>query len=192
MLKRKINIPLILQIISVVMVFESLFILAAVLVSVVYNEDITLQFLKSFVTVFGLGVTLNLLTRKQNRVEPTLKESILIVAVSWVVLGIFGTFPYLFTHSIPSFTNAFFESISGFTTTGSSILTDIEILPKSILFWRAETHWVGGMGVIVLVVAIMPFLKINGIQLFNSETSNVADEKITTRIKYVARNLWLV
>ena len=192
MSKRKINISLIFQIISVVMVFESLFILAAILISLIYQETITIQLFKSFLAVFGLGVGLNLLTRKQHKVEPTLKESILIVALSWVVLGTFGTFPYLFTHSIPTFTNAFFESISGFTTTGSSILTDIEALPKSILFWRAETHWIGGMGVIVLVVAIMPFLKINGIQLFNSETSNVADEKITTRIKYVARSLWLV
>ena len=86
----------------------------------------------------------------------------------------------------------FFESFSGFTTTGSSILADIEALPKSILFWRSETHWIGGMGIIVLVVAIMPFLKIHGIYLFYSEASNVDNEKISTRIRKVARNLWLI
>ncbi len=174
------------------MVFESLFILAAVIISIYYHETITLQIGLSFVAVFGIGIGLNILTRKQNKVEPALKESVLIVSLSWLALGLFGTLPYLFTRSIPIFTDAFFESISGFTTTGSSILTDIEALPKSILFWRAETHWIGGMGVIVLVIAIMPFLKINGIHLFNSETSNVANEKVSARIKQVARHLWFV
>ncbi len=192
MLKRKINIGLILHLISIVMVFESLFLLAAVIISFANKEAITTQITMAFATVFSLGVVLNLLTRKHHKVEPSLRESVLIVTLSWLALGLFGTFPYLFTHSITTFTDAFFESISGFTTTGSSILTDIEALPKSILFWRAETHWIGGMGVIVLVIAIMPFLKINGIHLFYSETSNVANEKVSARIRKVARNLWLV
>ena len=107
-------------------------------------------------------------------------------------MGLVGTIPYLLTHSIPSFTNAFFESFSGFTTTGSSILSDIEALPKSILFWRAETHWIGGMGIIVLVIAIMPFLKIHGLYLFYSEASSIDNDKMSTRITKVARNLWFI
>lgn len=192
MLKSNINRLLILHFISIVMVFESLFMLLPVLISIYYKEPFTTQLFYAFSSTLISGLILNILTRKQRKVEPGRNESILIVSIGWLILGLIGTLPYLFTKTIPNFTNAFFESISGFTTTGSSILEDIEALPKCILFWRAETHWIGGMGIIVLVVAIMPFLKINGIYLFHSETSNIADEKITTRIRKSARNLWLV
>ena len=112
--------------------------------------------------------------------------------MGWIILALVGSFPYLVTGTIPRFVDAFFESMSGFTTTGSSILVDIEALPKSILFWRALTHWIGGMGIIVLVIAIMPFLKITGMQLFSSEASVVVEEKVSTKIRYVARNIWLI
>ena len=192
MIKAKINFFLLLHFVSLVMVFESIFILFSVVVALIYKEStVTNLFYTFLVTLIG-GIILNILTKKQRGEEPTRKESFIIVSISWVILGLVGTVPYLVTQSIPHFTNAFFESISGFTTTGSSILSDIEALPKSILFWRAETHWIGGMGIIVLVVAIMPFLQINGIYLFYSEISSVTDEKISTKIRYAARNLWLV
>ncbi|WP_319479339.1 potassium transporter TrkG [uncultured Draconibacterium sp.] len=188
----KINIALILHIISIVITFESLFMLFALIVSFIYKESVFTDLSHTFLITFVLGVALNLLTKKQRHVEPSLRESFIIVTLAWVVMALVGTLPYLLSGSIPNFTNAFFESISGFTTTGSSILADIEALPKSILFWRAETHWIGGMGIIVLVVAIMPFLKINGIYLFYSEVSSVATEKVSTRIRKVARRLWLI
>lgn len=188
----KINTALIVHIISIVITFESLFILFAVLVSFLNKERILSDLMHTFLTTLSLGIVLNLATRKQRHVEPSLRESFIIVTLAWFVMALVGTLPYLLTGSIPNFTNAFFESISGFTTTGSSILADIEALPKSILFWRAETHWIGGMGIIVLVVAIMPFLKINGIYLFYSEVSSVATEKVSTRIRKVARKLWLI
>lgn len=192
MFKVKINLFLILHFVSIVMVFESLFMLLSVAISIFYKETITANLFYAFLVAFVSGLVLNVFTRNQRKVEPNRKESIIIVSIGWFILGLIGTFPYLFTQSIPEFTNAFFESISGFTTTGSSILAGIEAMPKSILFWRAETHWIGGMGIIVLVVALMPFLKINGIYLFNSETSKVPDEKISIKIKYLARSLWLV
>lgn len=188
----KINIALILHIISIVITFESLFMLFAVFVSFIYHEDISSDLVKTFLYVCISGISMNILTRKQRHIEPSLRESFIIVTLAWIVMALVGTLPYLLSGSIPNFTNAFFESISGFTTTGSSILNDIESLPKSILFWRAETHWIGGMGIIVLVVAIMPFLKINGIYLFYSEVSSVTTEKISTRIQKVARQLWLI
>lgn len=188
----KINPFLILHFVSIVMVFESLFMLIAVFISLIYNETITSKLFIAFLTTSSIGLILNVLTGKNRRVEPTKRESFIIVSFSWILLGLIGTFPYLITQTIPQFTNAFFESVSGFTTTGSSILADIESLPKSILFWRAETHWIGGMGIIVLVVAVMPFLNINGLYLFYSETSSVSDEKISTKIRKTARNLWLV
>ncbi len=192
MFNSRINLALILHIVSLTMVFESLFMLFAVFVSMIYHETTTSELFLGFVATFTGGAILNLLTRKQRKAEPGRKESFIIVTVSWLALGLIGTIPYLVTHSIPNFVNAFFESVSGFTTTGSSILADIEAMPKSILFWRAETHWIGGMGIIVLVVAIMPFLKINGVYLFNSETSSAVEEKISVKIRYVARNLWLI
>lgn len=192
MFKAKINFLLLLHFISLVMVFESLFMIFAVVVAIIYKESTVYQLFYTFLVTLGAGVILNILTKQQRGEEPTRKESFIIVSISWVILGLIGTVPYLVTQTIPHFTNAFFESISGFTTTGSSILADIEALPKSILFWRAETHWIGGMGIIVLVVAIMPFLQINGIYLFYSEISSVTDEKISTKIRYAARNLWLV
>ncbi len=188
----KTNYLLILHFISIVMVFESLLILLPIIVSIIYREGTTLHLFYSSVIILIPGIALNLLTRNIRNIEPGRKESIIIVSIAWFVLGFFGTFPYLFTGAIPHFTNAFFESISGFTTTGSSILADIEVLPKSVLFWRAETHWIGGMGIIVLVVAVMPFLNITGMYLYQSETSSAAEERIAVRIRYVARNLWLI
>ena len=192
MFKAKINPILIIHFLSIVIAFESLFMFLAVFVSAAYRETITEKLLFASLFTFLSGVALNVLTKSQRRVEPSRKESFFIVSISWFILGLIGTIPYLVTSAIPDFVNAFFESISGFTTTGSSILADIEALPKSILFWRAETHWIGGMGIIVLVVAIMPFLNINGIYLFYSEISSVTDEKISTKIRYAARDMWLV
>jgi trk system potassium uptake protein len=115
------------------------------------------------------------------------KEAYLTVTLSWLALSIFGCIPYLISGAIPSFINAFFESVSGFTTTGSSILTDIESLPKSILFWRSLTHWIGGIGIIVLVIIVMPSLQIGGYHLFSMESS--FQEKIKPRISTMGQQL---
>ncbi len=115
------------------------------------------------------------------------KDAYLTVSLSWFFIGLVGSLPYLFSGAIPSFVNAFFESVSGFTTTGSSILTDIESLPKSILFWRSLTHWIGGIGIIVLVIIVMPNLKIGGYHLFTMESS--LQEKISPRANQVGIRL---
>lgn len=188
----KINSALLLHFVSIVMVFESIFMLIAVILSYSYRESIAPRMLLAFGITVLSGIGLNVLTHKQRHHEPNIRESFIIVSLGWIIMGLVGTIPYLITQSIPSFTNAFFESFSGFTTTGSSILADIEVLPKSILFWRAETHWIGGMGIIVLVIAIMPFLKIHGIYLFYSEASSLDTDRISTRITKVARNLWFI
>ncbi len=108
------------------------------------------------------------------------------------MISLFGALPYLISRSIPRFVDAFFESVSGFTTTGSSILTDIEILPHGILFWRSMTHWIGGMGIIVLAVAVLPFLRIEGVFLFNNEASSILQDKFHPRITSVAKRLWII
>lgn len=192
MSRYNVSLNLVVHFVSLVIFFEGLFMLFTVVVSLIYHETITGQLLATSITAIFTGLILYVLSKKHNRPDPSRKEGLFIVFICWFVLGLVGTTPYLFTHSIPRFADAFFESISGFTTTGSSILEDIEILPKSILFWRAETHWIGGMGIIVLFLAVIPFLDINGINLFYSEISSVSSEKITSKIKDTARSLWLI
>jgi trk system potassium uptake protein TrkH len=118
------------------------------------------------------------------------READIVVFLTWILLSLFGSLPYLFSQAIPSFVNAFFESVSGFTTTGSSILTDIESLPKSILFWRSFTHWIGGIGIIVLVIIIMPGFRMGGYQLFSLESS--LQEKMKPRIRSVGKRLLMI
>jgi trk system potassium uptake protein TrkH len=118
------------------------------------------------------------------------KEGFAIVTLGWFFFSIFGSLPFLISGYIPSFTNAFFETMSGFTTTGASILTNIEALPHGILFWRSLTHWIGGMGIIVLSIAILPFLGIGGMQLFKAEVPGPVADKLTPRITETAKILW--
>lgn len=118
------------------------------------------------------------------------KEGFAIVTLGWIFFTIFGSLPFLISGYIPSFTDAFFETMSGFTTTGASILTDIEALPHGILFWRSLTHWIGGMGIIVLSIAILPFLGIGGMQLFKAEVPGPVADKLTPRITETAKILW--
>ncbi|WP_372775970.1 TrkH family potassium uptake protein [Mangrovibacterium sp.] len=192
MIKRKINILIVTHIISIIIMFEGLFMIPALLVSLYYKESISADLIRAILLTLCIGAVLNITTRKYRQAEPGVRESLVIASAGWVILALIGSFPYLVSGTIPHFVDAFFESMSGFTTTGSSILADIEVMPKSILFWRSLTHWIGGMGIIVLVIAIMPFLKITGMQLFSSEASVVVEEKVSTKVRYVARNIWMI
>lgn len=187
------------QIINFSIVFKvvsrNLFILAgallmALVVAFIYSESY-LPFILSFTISVTLGLILQILTRKQStNIVVSRRDAYLTVSISWFIIGVIGSLPYMFSNSIPSFTNALFESVSGFTTTGASILTDIESLPKSILFWRSLTHWVGGIGIIVLVIIIMPSLHIGGYNLFTLESS--LQEKIQPQIKSIGHRLLLI
>ena len=107
-------------------------------------------------------------------------------------MALSGSLPYVMTKAIPDFTNAFFETMSGYTTTGASILNDIESIPKGVLFWRSLTHWIGGMGIIVLAIAILPLLGIGGMQLFAAESPGPSADKLKPRITDTAKRLWLI
>ncbi len=189
---RRLNIFIIIHLISLIILFESVFMLLALMVSFIYVEKVELHFLEAFLISIAIGGFLFYITRHEKHIEPTPRESMAVAVFGWVSMSLIGTLPYLTTGTIPLFVNALFESISGFSTTGSSILIDIEVLPKSILFWRALTHWIGGMGIVVLVVAIMSYIKSSGMQLFSNEASVVVDEKISSRIKTVARQAWYI
>mgnify|MGYP000285978363 FL=1 len=120
------------------------------------------------------------------------KEGYLIVTFGWLILSITGMLPYLLSGAIPTVSDAFFETISGYSTTGSSILTNIEAMPKGILFWRSATHWIGGMGIIVLTIAILPLLGIGGMQLFMAEAPGPSADKLHPRITDTAKRLYLI
>ena len=120
------------------------------------------------------------------------KEGYLIVTLGWLILSITGMLPYLLSGAIPTISDAFFETISGYSTTGSSILQDIEAMPKGILFWRSATHWIGGMGIIVLTIAILPLLGIGGMQLFMAEAPGPSADKLHPRITDTAKRLYLI
>lgn len=120
------------------------------------------------------------------------REGYLIVSLSWLVMTIFGMLPYLLSKEIPTVYDAIFETLSGLTTTGASILTDIEAMPKGLLFWRSMTQWIGGLGIIVLTVAIFPLLGIGGIELFVAESPGPTSDKVHPRISETAKRLWYV
>ncbi|HAH36693.1 MULTISPECIES: TrkH family potassium uptake protein [unclassified Algoriphagus] len=120
------------------------------------------------------------------------REGYLIVALSWVFMTLFGMLPFILSAEITSFHDALFETMSGLTTTGASILTDIEAMPKGLLFWRSMTQWIGGLGIIVLTVAIFPLLGIGGIELFVAESPGPTSDKVHPRISETAKRLWYV
>jgi len=160
----------------------------------IYYDDqnhINTFLLCSLITI-SFGFLLRFLTKDEKNAEIKKRDGYLIVVSGWLCMTFFGTLPYLLTESIPSFTDAFFETMSGFTTTGSTILDEIESLPKSILFWRSMTQWIGGMGIIVLTIAILPLLGIGGMELFVAEAPGPTKDKIHPRIKETAKRLWII
>ena len=132
------------------------------------------------------------MTCKNKETSLSKREGYLIVVLGWIVICLFSAIPYLSYQGIGSVTDAIFESMSGLTTTGATILTDIEILPKSLLLWRSMSQWIGGMGIIVLTVAIFPLLGIGGVELFVAESPGPTSDKIHPRIKETAKRLWLI
>ncbi|MBK8050463.1 MAG: TrkH family potassium uptake protein [Anaerolineales bacterium] len=118
------------------------------------------------------------------------RDAFAIVSLGWILISAFGTLPFLLSGSIPNFTDAFFETVSGFTTTGATILPDIEAVPHGVLFWRSTTHWMGGMGIIVFSLAVLPFLGVGGMQLFKAESAGPKTDKLTPRVTQTAKILW--
>lgn len=158
--------------------------------AVYYNDGMILIF-----SVLAAGLFLLSFTTKLYRETPselTIREGFLIVTLSWLVLALFGSIPFVASGYISGYIDAFFETVSGFTTTGATILTDIERLPKSLLVWRNMTQWLGGMGVIALAVAIFPFLGVGATQLFRAEVPGPTKDKISPRISETAKILWWV
>ena len=159
-------------------------------ISSYYAESVAVRY--SFLFAGGLAVVFALLLRWLTRgpVNLSRRDGFGVVTFGWLTVTIFGSLPYLFSGVIEHPISALFETMSGFTTTGASVLTDLESLPRSIHFWRALTNWFGGMGVLVLCVAILPFLGVGGMQIFRAEMPGPSKDRLTPRITTTAKLLW--
>jgi len=185
------NLRIIVHIMGLLLLCNGGFMLLAALVSGIYKDGATLDLSMAAIVTLLVGIMAMFYTRG-HRKEVKRKEGYVIVTFGWVVMILSGVLPYIFSGVIPSVTDAFFETISGYTTTGASILNDIEVLPKGILFWRSLTHWIGGMGIIVLAIAILPILGIGGMQLFAAEAPGPGGDKLHPRITDTAKRLWFI
>ena len=161
------------------------------ILSFVYKDGITADLINSGILVSTIGFIILFLSRDHDK-QINKREGYLVVVLGWVFMIFSGTVPYLLTGTIDGFSNVFFETTSGFTATGATIIKDVEVLPEGILFWRSITHWLGGMGMIVFAIAILPLLGIGGMQLFSAESPGLNTDKLHPRITDTAKRLWLI
>lgn len=186
-----INIRLIIKFIGILIMMLSGFMLLSLPWSYHYGEtDAIRAILVSASITFASGFLAVMLTRRHDHRNIGKKEGYIIVTLTYVCISFFGALPFYLSGYIPVFSDAFFESTSGIATTGATILIDIEALPKGLLFWRSMTHWVGGMGIIVLTLAILPILGVGGMQLFVAEVPGTTPQRLHPRITQTAKRLW--
>jgi len=178
------------HVVSLILVALGAGLAAATAIAAGYGDGDFVAFVASTIIVVAAG----LLGRRDTRLERdiSVREGYAVVSLSWLAIGVFGALPYLFTGVIDSPVQALFESVSGFTTTGATVFSDIESLPHGILFWRNFTQWIGGMGIIVLGIAVLPFLGVGGMQLFRAEVPGPTPERLQPRITQTAKLLWYV
>ncbi len=186
------HIRIITRFIATLILFLGLSMAGPLLVAFLSKDSSIYAFLFSLIITSLTGLVLLVCTRNPESTQLNHRDGVAIVTLGWVMAGLFGTLPYILSGTIPDFTNAYFESISGFTTTGASILSDIEALPEGILFWRSLTQWLGGMGIIVLSIAILPYLGVGGMQLYKAEVPSPVVDKLKPRISETAKTLWKV
>ena len=192
MSKQLINKAVVLNVVGTLIIITGFLMAIAIPFSFYYDDGMQGVFIQSTIITLIIGLLTKYLTRKKKSDEVKKREGYLIVAIGWIAMIICSAIPYLLSGAFNGITNVFFETISGLTTTGSSILDDIEKMPKSILFWRSMTQWIGGMGIIVLTIAILPLLGVGGMELFASEAPGPTKDKIHPRIKETAKRLWLI
>ena len=187
----RINHKIIINLFGVLLLFNSGFMFLSTLVSLYFSDGVTLEFFLAGMIVFVIG-SIFFFSTKNNVQQIQKKEVFIIVTFGWLLMICSGMLPFIFTDSIPQMSHAFFETSSGYTATGASVVENIENLPESILFWRSTTHWIGGMGIIVLAVAILPLLGVGGMQLFSAETPGPSGNKLHPRITDTAKRLWYI
>jgi trk system potassium uptake protein TrkH len=181
---------LVLRIEGFMLLMEGFFMLLTLPVTYLYRGLYVFSMPFSALITLLTGVILIIATRQHKNEKTTSRDGVFIVCISWLVLSLFGAMPYLLSKSVPNFTDGFFEALSGFTTTGATIFTHIESVPKDILFWRSMTQWIGGLAIIVFSIAILPYLSMSGMQLFISEMNGITYDKLHPRIMHTVWRIW--
>ncbi|MBQ7295493.1 MAG: TrkH family potassium uptake protein [Clostridia bacterium] len=185
------NRRMVLYMVGTVIKIEAALMLLPLAVSVIYKESCTKDFLISILIAVAVGFALTLIFKPGSKVIYA-KEGFVIVSLAWIALSVIGALPFYISGEIPSYIDAFFETVSGFTTTGASILTDVESMSKGLLFWRSFTHWVGGMGVLVFVMAVLPSVSDRTIHILRAEAPGPVVGKIVPKMKQTARILYVI
>lgn len=177
------------RIIGFLLIIEAGFLTSGFLVSLYYGERILESYIYSLAVMLGFGTLLAYVGKGKER-NISRKDGYIVVTLCWIIFSLFGALPFYLSGYIPSITDAFFETMSGFSTTGATILDDIEALPHSLLFWRAMTHWVGGLGIVFFTVAVLPVFGLGDINLFAAESGGLMRAKLHPRISVAAR--WIL
>lgn len=173
-----------------ILVFETLFLLIPLITAAVYGESCITAILLSMAVCLAVGGLL--IFKKPHNTELYSREGFVIVSMSWIILSLFGALPFFFSGAIPNFIDALFETVSGFTTTGASILSEVESMPKAMLMWRSFTHWVGGMGVLVFIMAFIPLSGGQNIHIMKAESPGPSVSKLVPRVKTTALILYSI
>lgn len=187
-----INFRMIAHVLGLLLMFNGAFMTLCLPASFYYNPDDIIPIMFSAFGTIGVGLMIWVLTRTETKPSIKKREGYLIVTLGWLVMSLSGALPYIMSGTVINFTDAFFETLSGYTTTGASVINDLSLVPKDILLWRSLTQWIGGMGIIVLAVAILPVLGIGGMQLFTAESPGIKTDKLRPRIADTAKRLWFI
>ncbi len=186
----KVRLPVLLRVQGLLLFIEGLFMLAVLPVSYFHHGiNVFSMPFAALITVLT-GFILTFSTRRKKGQALNHREGVITICLSWLTLSVFGGLPFLLSKSVPNFTDAFFEALSGFTTTGSSVLINLEAVPKDILFWRSLTQWMGGLAIIVFAVVLIPYLSVGGMQLFMAEMNGINYDKLHPRTMHTAKRLW--
>ncbi len=186
-----INLILLLRIIGYLLVIESLFMLIPIITGLLYKEPATIRFFGATLITGISGAGMMFLKPKSREMHK--RDAVVLTGFTWIILSLFGMLPFLFCGTHFSITDAFLETMSGFTTTGISVLPTLQGVPKSILIWRSVVQWIGGLGIILFTLAVVPMLNnAGGMQLFNAEVTGITHDKLRPRVSFTAKGLWLI
>ena len=184
------NYKLIIHTLGKILLIEALLLIFPLIINFIYQENNLFAFALTISILMVVGTLLIMVKPKDKRMF--VREGFVIVGLAWIVLSLFGALPFTISGEIPNYIDAFFETVSGFTTTGASILTDVEAMSKSMLFWRSFTHWIGGMGVLVFVLAILPNSEGQNIYLLKAESTGPQVGKLVSKVRFTARILYII
>ncbi len=183
------NYGIVAKIIGNLLLFQSVALIAPIGISIYDDGYDILAFFQTISITFTCGYFMSKIPVKKRKVR--VKEAITIVTFGWVVVSIFAALPFFLSGALPNFADAFFESVSGLTTTGSTVIDDVESLPMGILFWRSLLHWLGGMGILVLALAVMPSIGVGAHQIFKAETTGPISDKVAPKLRDTAKILYI-